>query len=161
MVFGRAGEEIAALGAAGIAVTVIPGITAALAAAAVLGASLSHRDHARRIQFVTGHDRHGRLAPDLDYAALADPAATTAVYMGRGTAAELAKRLIAEGLAAATPVAIVTNVSSPTQRLDRTDLGCLAAGGAGDGREPVVILIGEAIGVYSSVATPTREVAAS
>jgi uroporphyrin-III C-methyltransferase/precorrin-2 dehydrogenase/sirohydrochlorin ferrochelatase len=81
--------------------------------------------------------------------------------MGRGTAAELAKRLIAEGLAAATPVAIVTNVSSPTQRLDRTDLGCLAAGGAGDGREPVVILIGEAIGVYSSVATPTREVAAS
>jgi hypothetical protein len=52
-------------------------------------------------------------------------------------------------------------VSSPTQRLDRTDLGCLAAGGAGDGREPVVILIGEAIGVYSSVATPTREVAAS
>jgi uroporphyrin-III C-methyltransferase/precorrin-2 dehydrogenase/sirohydrochlorin ferrochelatase len=161
MVFGRAGEEIAALGAAGIAVTVIPGITAALAAAAALGASLSHRDHARRIQFVTGHDRHGRLAPDLDYAALADPAATTAVYMGRGTAAELAKRLIAEGLAAATPVAIVTNVSSPTQRLDRTDLGCLAAGGAGDGREPVVILIGEAIGVYSSVATPTREVAAS
>ncbi|HVV94387.1 MAG TPA: siroheme synthase CysG [Hyphomicrobiales bacterium] len=146
MVFGRAGEEIAALRAAGVEVAVIPGVTAALAAAAALGVSLSHRDHARRIQFVTGHDRHGRLAPDLDFAALADPAATTAVYMGRGTAPALATRLIAEGLQPSTPVAIVENVSSGAQQLDRSDLGRLADEGAGDGRDPVVILIGAAIG---------------
>ena len=74
-VFGRVGEEVAACRAAGIPVSIVAGVTAAAAAAASLNLSLTHRDVARRVQFVTGHDRHGRLPSDLDLAALADPQA--------------------------------------------------------------------------------------
>ena len=67
MIFGRAGEEIAACRAAGIAVEVVPGISAAQGAAASLGVSLTHRSHARRLQYVTGHDRDGHLPEDIDW----------------------------------------------------------------------------------------------
>jgi uroporphyrin-III C-methyltransferase/precorrin-2 dehydrogenase/sirohydrochlorin ferrochelatase len=160
MVFGRAGEEIAACRAAGITVEVVPGITAAIAAAAALPASLSHRDHARRIQFVTGHDRHGRLAADLDFAALADPAATSCIYMGRATIRAFGARLLSRGLPATTPAAVVENVSLPDQRLTRTTLGDLAAQGAGPGSDPVVILVGAAIGAEAP-ALQAEPVAAS
>jgi siroheme synthase len=70
--------------------------------------------------------------------------------MGRGTAAELAVRLIARGLDSATPVAIAENVSTETERVQHTDLAALAAGGAGEGHDPVVILIGAAIGATVS-----------
>ena len=98
MIFGRAGEEIEALRAAGVAVEVIPGVTSASAAASSLQASLTGRGVARRVQFITAHSRHGKLPDDFDWRALADPAATTAVYMGLKTLAPLAERLIAEGL---------------------------------------------------------------
>ena len=89
MIFGRAGEEIAALRAAGVEVEVVPGVTAASGAAASLGLSLTLRDTARRVQFVTAHARGGKLPDDFDWRALADPAATTAVYMGVATLAAL------------------------------------------------------------------------
>lgn len=111
MVFGRAGEEIAALDAAGIPVTVVPGITAALAAASSLGVSLTHRDAAHSVRFVTGHSRQGSLPADLDWRGLADPETSLMVYMGGRTGGEFAARLIAEGLASATPVAVVSAVS--------------------------------------------------
>ena len=90
MIFGRAGEEIAALERAGIPVEIVPGITAAQGAAASLRVSLTQRTRARRVQFITGHAHGGRLPEDLDLAALADPGATTAVYMPLGTLRELA-----------------------------------------------------------------------
>ena len=91
-IFSRAGEEIEAARAAGIKVEIIPGITAAQAAAASLGVPLTHRHYARRLQFVTGHDHKGALPDDIDWKALADPAVTTVVYMPKKTLTALSKR---------------------------------------------------------------------
>lgn len=111
MVFGRAGEEIAALQSAGIPVAVVPGITAALAAASSLGVSLTHRDAAHSVRFVTGHSRQGELPADLDWRGLADQETSLMVYMGGRTGDAFAARLIGEGLSPATPVAVVSAVS--------------------------------------------------
>ncbi|WP_341915756.1 siroheme synthase CysG [Ferrovibrio terrae] len=111
MVFGRAGEEIAALEAAGIPVAVVPGITAALAAASSLGVSLTHRHAAHSVRFVTGHSRQGELPGDLDWRGLADPETSLMVYMGGRTGGAFAARLMHEGLSPAMPVAVVTAVS--------------------------------------------------
>ena len=81
LIFGRAAEEIAACQAANIAVDVVPGITAAQGAAAKLGLPLTDRHHARRLQYVTGHAKSGKLPMDIDWQSLADPATTTAIYM--------------------------------------------------------------------------------
>lgn len=111
MVFGRAGEEIAALESAGIPVAVVPGITAALAAASSLGVSLTHRHAAHSVRFVTGHSRRGELPADLDWRGLADPETSLMVYMGGRTGGAFAARLMNEGLSPAMPVAVVTAVS--------------------------------------------------
>lgn len=111
MVFGRAGEEIAALDAAGIPVAVVPGITAALAAASSLGVSLTHRDAAHSVRFVTGHSRQGELPADLDWRGLADSETSLMVYMGGRTGGAFAAKLIGQGLSASTPVAVVSAVS--------------------------------------------------
>lgn len=116
MVFGRANEEIDALMAADIAVTVVPGVTAASAAAAELNLSLTERTLARRLQFVTAHARGGALPDDLNWRALADPLAATVVYMGVRTLREFCARLIREGLAADTPAAFVERASLADRR---------------------------------------------
>jgi uroporphyrin-III C-methyltransferase/precorrin-2 dehydrogenase/sirohydrochlorin ferrochelatase len=154
-VFARTGEELAACRAAGIPVSIVPGVTTASAAAAALGVSLTHRDHAQRVQFVTGHDRHGDLPADLDFDALADRHATTVVYMGSRTAGQLARELMNRGLPASTPVAIVSDVSRPAEAQQRTQLSALCDfDGARNSRAvPTVILIGAA------VADPTAIVA--
>ena len=110
-VFGRAGEELDELRAQNIPVSIVPGITAASALAASFGVSLTHRDRAQQVRFVTGHSRKGGLPDDLDWAALADDHATTVFYMGGRMAPKIAERLIANGLAAATPVAVAANLS--------------------------------------------------
>jgi uroporphyrin-III C-methyltransferase/precorrin-2 dehydrogenase/sirohydrochlorin ferrochelatase len=115
-VFGRTNEEIAAARAAGIPCTIVPGITAALAAAASLGLSLSERDRARRIQFITAHAADGSLPQRLDWAALVDPEATTAVYMGVKTLPALTRRLLDEGLDPLTPAVMIENASLPEER---------------------------------------------
>src|SRR6185312_3307219 len=92
LIFARAGEELAACRDAGIAVEVVPGITAAQGAAASLGVSLTHRSHARRLQYITGHDREGKLPADIDWSSIADPSVTTVVYMPKKTLAELTTR---------------------------------------------------------------------
>jgi uroporphyrin-III C-methyltransferase / precorrin-2 dehydrogenase / sirohydrochlorin ferrochelatase len=144
-IFGRAGEEIAACQTAGIPVAMVPGVTTATAAAAALGLSLTQRESARRVQFVTGHDRNGHLPPDLDLAALADPRATTCIYMGRRTAAELARRLVREGLSATTPAVAMANVSRPEERTIRTTLGEIARGRDLPSDGPLILLIGAAL----------------
>ncbi len=145
-VFGRSGEEIAACREAGVPVRIVPGITTASAAASSLAVSLTHRNHAQRLHFVTGHDRTGRLPEDLDFAALADPRATLVVYMGRRTSAALAGRLVAAGLGPDTPVVALADVSRPDE--ERV-AGTLAELGSGrlrfaEGR-PVIILIGRVL----------------
>lgn len=111
LIFGRAGEEVAALERAGIPVEIVPGITAAQGAAAGLRRSLTHRSGARRLQFITGHARGSRLPEDIDMASLADPHTTTAVYMPLGTLEQLVRRLQNAGADPGRPVSAVVNAT--------------------------------------------------
>ena len=112
MVFGRAAEELAACRDAGIAVEVVPGITAALGAAAELQIPLTDRRHTRRVQFVTGHSEAGG-APEHDWPSLADPWAVTVFYMSARTFADMLPKLIAAGLDPATPALAVSAATTP------------------------------------------------
>ena len=143
--FGRSMEEMAALRQAGFPVRICAGVTAASAAAASAGMSLSLRGLARRVQFVTAHAARGE-ALELDWAQLAAGGSTLAFYMGRAAAAEIGRGLIGAGLSGATPALIACDVSLPTERLLRTrlDLLPLAAEAITDNK-PTIILIGEAV----------------
>ncbi|MBN8996841.1 MAG: uroporphyrinogen-III C-methyltransferase [Rhizobiales bacterium] len=144
LVFGRAGEEMEALAAAGISFDVVPGVTAALAAAAENRIPLTRRDASSALVFATGHDADGETLPG--WAGLALSGTTVAVYMGRAVAAGVASRLVAAGLAPATPVAVVENASrrdarSFTGRLD----GLARIAGGTDPDAPVLIIIGDVV----------------
>ncbi len=115
LIFARASEEIAACAAADIPVEVVPGITAVQGAAARLGLPLTDRDHARRLQFLTGHAKDGSLPGDIDWRSLADPATTTAIYMPTRTLAALVQRALAEGLDPATPALAISRATRPDQ----------------------------------------------
>ena len=139
--FGRGGEELLALREAGIEAHVVPGVSAALAAAAGAGAPLTHRGLAQSVTFVTGHAASG-ATPDLDWASLARANQTVAVYMGLTTAPLIAERLIEAGRAPSTPVLVVENASLADERRRLTTLIDLPHAAAGlDG--PALLLIGE------------------
>jgi uroporphyrin-III C-methyltransferase/precorrin-2 dehydrogenase/sirohydrochlorin ferrochelatase len=145
MIFGRASEEIAACRAAGIPVEVIPGITAAQGAAARLCVSLTHRRTARRLQYVTGHGSDGKLPQDVDWRSLADPSATTIVYMPIKTLAGLAARAIADGLDPATPALAVARATRADERMIAAPIVDLPARlAAAELPGPVVVMIGRA-----------------
>ncbi len=157
MIFGRAGEEIAELEAAGIAVSVVPGITAGLAMASALGVSLTHRDHAHSVRFLTGHARNGELPDDIDWRGLADPATTLVIYMGGRTGPAMAARLIAAGLHAATPVVVTAGVSRAGEWRWRGELHQLAHGdAAAEHDQPVLIGIGQVFAAARSCARDSR-----
>jgi uroporphyrin-III C-methyltransferase/precorrin-2 dehydrogenase/sirohydrochlorin ferrochelatase len=146
LIFGRAGEEIAACRAAGIAVEVVPGITAAQGAASRLGLPLTHRRDARRLQYVTAHGVEGKLPTDLDWAALADPSATTVVYMPRRTLAEFCERAVAHGLDAATPAVAVASATRADETVLTATVADIAARLAqADASGPVLVMIGRAL----------------
>ncbi len=151
MIFGRAGEEIAALEAENIPVEVVPGITAASAMASRLGVSLTHRDHAQSVRFVTGHSRQGKLPENIDWKSLSNPGLTTVFYMGGRTAAEIQSSLLAHGMPASTPVAVMISVSRLNEQRWCGSLAQLAAAIERLGvNEPVLIGIGDAFGAASS-----------
>lgn len=125
-IFGRLEEEIETLRAAGIAYEIIPGVTAACAAAAAAKIPLTRRHTSRRVQFITGADVRGELPEDLNWAALTDPNSTTAVYMGKRTFPALAARLIAEGLSGDTPALLAESIGHADQRFVRTTIAELA-----------------------------------
>jgi len=146
MIFGRAGEEIAACRVANIPIEVVPGISAAQGAASRLLVSLTHRAQARRLQYVTGHDRDGRLPADIDWRSIADPSATTIVYMPKKTLRELSARAVAQGLDPSTPAVAIANAT----RVDET----VVAGTIGDIAQkiedrapegPVLVMIGKVL----------------
>lgn len=143
LMFGRAGEEIAFLREAGVPVRIINGISAAFAAAASLGVSLTHREHCHGITFVTAHTAdHG----EPDWKTLARGGTTLAIYMGMGRLASIVAGL-SRHLPADTPVAIVLAASQPGEQRRLSTLGGLAAGGhACTGGQPGVILVGAALG---------------
>lgn len=142
-IFGRLEEEILALRAAGIGHEIIPGVTAASAAAAAAGIPLTRRLLARRVQFITGHDVAGALPGDINLAALTDSNATTVVYMGRRTFAALAVRLMDAGLSGETPALLAEAISLPEQTLLRTTIADLAEKLANsNGTAPALVLYG-------------------
>ena len=142
-IFGRLEEELIALRAAGIPFEIIPGVPSAIAAAAAAGIPLTRRLTARRVQFVTGHDASGELPPDIDLDALADPTASTVVFMGKRTFPKLAEALIARGLPPQQPAILAEAVSTPEQRLTRTTVAALAERLAAErGDHPALILYG-------------------
>jgi uroporphyrin-III C-methyltransferase/precorrin-2 dehydrogenase/sirohydrochlorin ferrochelatase len=159
MIFGRANEEIAALREAHIPVKVVPGVTAALGAAASLGTSLTQREDARRVQFITAHAHDGRLPEDMDWAALADPRATTIVYMGVKTLPALAERLLAHGLEPTTPALLVESATGPNERRITgtiADLPEKVAALAPTG--PCIIMIGTVFGNMESAESANADV---
>src|SRR5271163_2130464 len=146
MIFGRADEEIDACRAAGIAIEVVPGISTAQAAASRLGVSLTHRRDARRVQFVTAHAENGSLPDNLDWASIADPAATTAVYMPGRTIAEFAERAMAHGLAADTPAIAVAALGRSGERIVKATLGTIASRLSQEAPPtPLLVLIGRTL----------------
>ncbi|WP_025659007.1 siroheme synthase CysG [Rhizobium sp. IBUN] len=144
LVYGRAGEEMAALRATGISYEVVPGITSAFAAAADFELPLTLRGVASSLVFTTGHDLTGDVLPD--WASLAVSGATIAVYMGRTVAASVAERLMQAGLPAETTVAVIENASRPNRRLLHgilRDLPDLQHRDELTG--PVMVIIGDAV----------------
>jgi uroporphyrin-III C-methyltransferase len=149
MLFGRAQEEILFLKNENIAVEIVPGVTAALAASADLGISLTRRGLSRSVAFVT--PRVGAGEPPSNWVHAASAADTAVIYMGAGEAPAIAAALIAAGKPPSTPLAMVENASLPHSRVAYATLACLPRlGGAG----PVLILIGQA---YREAAEAERE----
>ncbi len=146
MIFGRGGEEVTACREAGIPIEVVPGITAAQGVASRLGVSLTHRKHARRVQYVTGHGDNGQLPDDLDWKSLADAAATTAIYMPLKTIADLVAHAVAAGLDPATPAIAVARATRPDEAIIAAPIGELPARLAAEAPSgPVLVLIGHVL----------------
>jgi uroporphyrin-III C-methyltransferase/precorrin-2 dehydrogenase/sirohydrochlorin ferrochelatase len=153
MIFGRADEEIAACRAAGISVDVVPGITTAQGAASRLLVSLTRRGEARRVQYLTGHGRDGKLPADIAWGSLADPTVTTVVYMPAKTLPELVATAIRAGLDPTTPAVAVERATRADERVIAatiTELPARLGNEAPTG--PVVVLIGRVFADYLEAA---------
>jgi uroporphyrin-III C-methyltransferase len=142
-VFGRAGEELAALDAHCIDYEIVPGISAGLAAAATIGASLTHRDVAHGVAFLTAHGAEGA---DIDWRALANAKITLVIYMGVSRAQQLQSDLLAGGMSASTPLIAVENASRANSRSIAATLANMTRDfAAAELQSPAVIVIGEAM----------------
>ena len=162
-VFGRGGEEVEHLKAAGVEVNVVNGITAGLAAVTSLGVPLTHRQHAHGVVFVTGHAKHGDAGTDWPLlAATAHKAKLTLViYMGVSGAERIQNELLC-GLPHSTPVAVIQNATLATQRHITTTLGTLADAIADAGMaSPSVIVVGDVIQGVALAATHPEVVRAA
>lgn len=143
-IFGRGGEEIQTLMAAGIPFQVVPGVTAAAGCAAYAGIPLTHRDYAQACVFVTGHLRDGAL--DLNWPALAQPRQTVVFYMGLKSVGHICGKLREHGLAADMPAALVEQGTTARQKVHIgtiTDLPRMVEG-AGV-RSPALLIVGEVV----------------
>ncbi|HVG51880.1 MAG TPA: uroporphyrinogen-III C-methyltransferase, partial [Xanthobacteraceae bacterium] len=146
LIFGRATEEIEACRAANIAFEIVPGITSAQGAAARIGVSLTERVTARRVQYITGHDRNGALPDDIDWSSVADATATTVVYMPKKTIGELTTRAMAQGLDPLTPAVAVFGATRANETVIAAPVSQIAkkiAQAKLDG--PALVLIGRAM----------------
>ncbi|GAB5429523.1 MAG: siroheme synthase CysG [Devosia indica] len=152
MIFGRAGEEIEMLESHGISVSVVPGISAGLALASRLGVSLTHRDHAQSVRFVTGHSRKGVLPDTLNWTALADPATTSVYYMSRRTLPGIVAELAAKGMSLETPAIIAGSLGRPDERIWRGMIGeAISAVAAFPLSAPTIFAVGDALKLRKSM----------
>jgi len=150
-IFGRGGEEIATLMDEGIPFQVVPGITAAAGCASYAGIPLTHRDHAQSCVFVTGHLKDGSV--DLNWPALAQPNQTVVFYMGLHGVRQICKELVAHGLAASTPAALVQQGTTQNQQVYTGTLDTLAAlVGRHDIKPPTLIIVGSVVSLHDKLA---------
>ncbi|MEP7371345.1 MAG: uroporphyrinogen-III C-methyltransferase, partial [Nitrosospira sp.] len=150
-IFGRGGEEIETLSGQGISFQVVPGITAASGAASYAGIPLTHRDYAQSCVFVTGHLKDGSV--DLDWPMLARPNQTIVIYMGLLGLPVLCRQLIAHGLSATTPAAIVQQASTRNQRVLTGTLGTLPdLTASAHLTPPTLIIVGEVVKLHQRLA---------
>jgi uroporphyrin-III C-methyltransferase/precorrin-2 dehydrogenase/sirohydrochlorin ferrochelatase len=148
-VFGRGGEELEALVTRGIDFEVVPGVTAANGVAAYAGIPLTHRDHAQACVFVTGHSRDGTM--HLDWPALARPRQTLVVYMGLQGLPTLCRELVAHGLPATTPAAVIASGTTSAQEVVTGTLATLPILAQGL-RPPTLIIVGEVVALQPAFA---------
>ena len=149
-IFGRGGEEIEELAQEGIAFQVVPGITAANGCSAYAGIPLTHRDYAQSCVFVTGHLKDGSV--DLNWKALAHPHQTVVFYMGLHGAPTLCKEMVAHGLPASTPVALVEQGTTPQQRVLIATLDTLLdVINNEDIKPPTLIIVGEVVTLHDKL----------
>jgi uroporphyrin-III C-methyltransferase len=151
MIFGRAGEELEALRVAGIPFEIVPGVTAATAAAASLGLPLTHRDCSSAVVFVTGHQCAANTG-GLDWDALARLRATLCFYMGVRRLPEIVHNLAQHGMATDTPLALISEATTPQQKITLTTLGAAAAISSEKITQPALVVVGEVV-KFSEFAT--------
>ncbi len=150
-IFGRGGEEIAELAAAGIPFQIVPGITAAAGCAAYAGIPLTHRDHAQACLFITAHLKDGAL--DMNWPALIQPQQTLAIYMGVSGIEVLTRELLRHGMAAALPAAIVQQGTTPQQKIYIGTVSTLPdIVMHNDIKAPAMIIIGEVVKLHERLA---------
>ena len=149
-VFGRGGEEALALAAAGVPFEIVPGITSAQGMSAYAGIPLTHREHASSVVFATGHCREGGDAPD--WAALARPRQTVVVYMGLGALPTICRQLVAHGLPADTPAAVVEQATTPAQRVVAGTLLTLPMLAQAQAvAAPALVVVGESVRLHNTL----------
>ncbi len=150
-IFGRGGEELQVLAAAGVPFEVVPGITAACGVASYAGIPLTHRDHAQSCTFVTGHLKDGTC--DLDWPALARPRQTVVIYMGLSGLANICAQLVEHGLPDSWPAAVVAQGTLAAQRVVCATLGTLADAVASAGlQSPCLTIVGEVVRLRDELA---------
>jgi uroporphyrin-III C-methyltransferase/precorrin-2 dehydrogenase/sirohydrochlorin ferrochelatase len=149
-VFGRGGEELQALAAAQINFSVVPGITAALGAAAYAGIPLTHRGYAHSVSFVTGHAQDG---PEPDWRALAMPGTTAVFYMGLARLDRIVAKLLEHGAPATRPAALIAHASTARQQVCAATLATLGGRAAAAGIEsPALLVVGDVVDLHASLA---------
>ena len=149
-IFGRGGEEIEELAQEGVAFQIVPGITAASGCSSYAGIPLTHRDYAQSCVFVTGHLKDGTV--DLNWKALAHPNQTVVFYMGLHGAPTLCKEMVAHGLPASTPVALVEQGTTPQQRVFTATLETLLdVIKSEDIKPPTLIIVGEVVKLHDKL----------
>jgi len=149
-IFGRGGEEIAELAAAGIPFQIVPGITAASGCAAYAGIPLTHRDHAQSVRFVTGHLRDDSC--DLDWPQLVHPGQTLVFYMGLVSLPQICRELMAHGASPTLPIALVQQGTTPQQKVYTGVLRSFADEMAERSvLPPTLIIVGEVVRLHDSL----------
>jgi uroporphyrin-III C-methyltransferase len=157
-IFGRGGEEMAELVAAGIPVEVVPGITSGIAAAAYAGIPLTHRLYSSSVTFVTGHESAGKYKPQVNWPAIAHGSETIVIYMGIHNLPYIVEQLTVAGLSLDTPMALIRWGTRPEQEELIGELGTIVAQVTEKGfLAPAIAVIGAVVKMHGILSDSVQE----